>query len=68
VSVGSVQRVGLAGWIIDKTLGRDTDLDEETAKLEIADLLERDLVKITTMRRLEVTKEGAHLWQQLKTT
>ncbi|HEX9928924.1 MAG TPA: hypothetical protein VGB02_10345 [Pyrinomonadaceae bacterium] len=68
VSVGSEQRVGIAGWIVDKTLGRDADLDEETAKLEIADLLERDLVKITSMRRLEATAEGENLWHQLKTT
>lgn len=67
VSVGSEQRVGVAGWIMDRTLGRDTDLDEETAKLEIADLLERHLVKITLMRRLEATAEGESLWHQLKT-
>ena len=64
-SVGS-ERVGLAGWIVDRTLGADVDLDEESAKLEITDLCERKLVKITTTRRLEPTAEGVRLWYQSK--
>ncbi len=64
-SVGS-ERVGLAGWIVDRVLGTDADLDEESAKLGIADLCEQNLIKITTTRRLEATTEGASFWYQLK--
>lgn len=64
-SVGS-ERVGLAGWIVDRTLGANVDLDEESAKLEITDLCERNLVKITATRRLEPTAEGVRLWYQSK--
>jgi hypothetical protein len=64
-SVGS-ERVGLAGWIVDPILGADAYLDEESAKLSIIDLCERNLVRITATRRLEATKEGARLWYQLK--
>ncbi|HSK70823.1 MAG TPA: ribonuclease D [Pyrinomonadaceae bacterium] len=65
VSVGS-ERVGLAGWIVDRMLGSDVDFDEETAKLGIADLCEQGLVRITETRRLEATTEGEQLWCQLK--
>lgn len=65
-SVGSEERVGLAGWIVDRTLGTDADLDEESVKLGIIDLCERNLVKITATRRLEATKKGANLWFQSK--
>ena len=64
-SVGS-ERVGLAGWIVDRILGADADLDEESAKFGIADLCERNLVKITETRRLEATAEGVRLWYQSK--
>lgn len=64
-SVGS-ERVGLAGWIVDRVLGADADLDEESVKLGIIDLCERNLVRITATRRLEATTEGTHLWYQLK--
>ena len=64
-SVGS-ERVGLAGWIIDRFLGAEADLDEESAKLGIVDLCERKLINITATRRLEATTEGARLWHQLK--
>jgi hypothetical protein len=67
VSVGS-ERVGLAGWIVDRVLGLEAELDEATAKLGIAGLYEQNLVRITTTRRLEATAEGARLWQQLKST
>ena len=66
VSVGE-DRVGLAGWIVDRTLGKDADFDEGTARLVIADLLERKLVKMTDTRRLEATPEGNDQWQKLKT-
>ncbi|MBA3441859.1 MAG: hypothetical protein H0T92_18530 [Pyrinomonadaceae bacterium] len=64
-SVGS-ERVGLAGWIIDRVLGSETDVDEDTAKIEIAGLCERGLVRLTAMRRLEATEPGTHLWQRVK--
>lgn len=65
VSVGS-ERIGLAGWIIDRILGREADLDETTAKLEIAGLCEQNLVRITATRRLEATEKGTLLWNRLK--
>lgn len=65
VSLGQ-DRVGLAGWIIDRRLGKDAALDEETIKLTIADLLERELLRITEMRRLEATEKGKQIWQNLK--
>lgn len=65
VSVGS-ERVGLAGWIVDRMLGADTDFDETTAKLGLIDLCEQNLVRITETRRLKATKEGAQLWYHLK--
>jgi hypothetical protein len=55
VSLGT-GRTGLAGWIIDRHLGSDTELDEETIKLAIADLCERKLLQINSMRRLETTE------------
>ena len=64
-SVGA-ERVGLAGWIIDRRLGVNAELDEETVKLAISDLCERRLIKITETRRLEATALGAQLWQTLK--
>lgn len=65
VSVGT-DRVGLAGWIIDRALGRDADFDEETARLAIAELFERQLIKLTETRRLEATEEGFRIWQKTK--
>lgn len=64
-SAGS-ERVGLAGWIIDGVLGTETDIDEDTAKFVIAELLERRLVSLSAARRLEATESGARLWGQLK--
>ncbi|MGI8755149.1 MAG: hypothetical protein ACR2MB_04675 [Acidimicrobiales bacterium] len=62
----SADRVGMAGWIVDSRLGRDTELDEETVKIMISDLCERGLLQITERRRLEATEAGAQMWQQLK--
>lgn len=62
VSVGS-ERVGLAGWIIDRVLGHDADIDEESAQQEIADLCERGLVRLSLTRRLEATAPGSELWR-----
>ena len=64
-SVGRT-RVGLAGWIIDRRLGADAEPDEETVKLAISDLCERELIRITDSRRMEATEAGAELWQTLK--
>jgi hypothetical protein len=36
--------------------------------LVIADLLERELIKLTETQRLEATPKGIDMWQQLKTT
>lgn len=65
ISAGS-ERVGLAGWIIDHAVGPETDIDEDTAKLELAELCERGLITINAARRLEATEAGARLWTQLK--
>ena len=65
VSVGA-DRVGLAGWIIDQTLGTDADVDEATAKMEIASLCQRGLVHLTPTRRLEVQAAGRERWQRHK--
>lgn len=59
-------RVGVAGWIIDRALGQDADLDEDTVKFVIAELCERGLVRLDEARRLEATETGARLWHQLK--
>lgn len=65
VSAGN-ERVGLAGWIIDRTLGPEADLDEEAAKLGIAELCEMGLVSLNAERRLEATEAGACFWQRVK--
>jgi len=65
VSAGG-ERVGLAGWIIDQAIGSEMDIDEETAKQEIAELCERGLLRLDAARRLEATERGARLWQQVK--
>jgi hypothetical protein len=60
------ERIGLAGWIIDRALGFDADLDENSVKQEIAALCERGLVRLGLSRRLEATTSGARLWQDHK--
>ncbi len=60
------ERVGLAGWIIDRRLGEDAEPDEETVKIGINSLCEENLVRITETRRLESTVTGERLWQQMK--
>lgn len=64
-SVGE-DRVGLAGWIIDRVLGEQADVDEETARNEIAGLCERGLLVTTPTRRLEASEEGRGLWLKQK--
>ena len=61
-SAGS-ERVGLAGWIIDQALGPAADLDEGSARQEIASLCERGLARLGATRRLEATPAGDALWR-----
>jgi len=67
-SVAANERVGLAGWIIDRTLGADADLDEDAVKLAVADLCERRMIGVTETGRLEATEMGARLWRHIKPT
>lgn len=64
-SVGS-ERVGLAGWIVDRALGSEADIDEGTARGEIARLCEEGWVRINATRRLEAADRGARLWRRRK--
>ncbi len=51
----------------DRILGKDVDLAEETAKLDIIDLIERKPVIINEARRLISTPEGGnfrHGWRR----
>lgn len=64
-STGS-ERVGLAGWIIDRRLGKDIEPDEEAVKMAISNLCESGLVRITETRRLESTEIGEQLWRTMK--
>lgn len=61
-SIGEA-RIGLTGWIIDRILGEDADLDESTAKIEIAGLCESGLVRITPTRKLEARETGRDIWR-----
>jgi len=65
VSVGT-ERIGLAGWIVDQIFGRDEDIDEGSARQEIAALCERGLIQISLSRRLEATAAGCEVWRQNK--
>jgi hypothetical protein len=65
VSVGN-ERVGLAGWIIDRTLGTEADIDEASAKQAIAALCEQQLARLSLTRRLEATQQGLQHWQTRK--
>jgi hypothetical protein len=65
VCVGD-ERVGLTGWIIDQILGQDADVDESSAKIHLAALCQRGLVRITPTRRLEANESGRDIWQQSK--
>jgi hypothetical protein len=60
------ERVGLAGWIVDHTLGANADIDEEVAKQEIASLGEKGLARLSVSRKLEATSAGAKLWRDRK--
>lgn len=63
VSVGD-DRVGLAGWIVDRVLGTDANMDEASARIEIAGLCQRGLIKITPARRLEASEPGRDMWHK----
>lgn len=65
VSVGN-ERIGMAGWIVDKVVTANEELDEETARQEIALLSELGLIQLSLSRRLEATAGGAEIWQQNK--
>ena len=65
VSVGA-ERIGLAGWILDQTLGAEIDVDETSARQVIADLCAAGLAHISLTRRLETTDFGAQRWRHHK--
>ena len=62
-SVGG-DRVGLAGWIVDRVLGLEADMEESQAKEGIAGLCRLGLIRITPTRRLEATESGAGVWRR----
>ncbi|HEX8149815.1 MAG TPA: hypothetical protein VF591_21725 [Pyrinomonadaceae bacterium] len=64
-SVGE-DRVGLAGWIIDRVLGAEAEIDEEVAKEAIAHLCASGLIRLTADRRLEASAEGREAWLRRK--
>ncbi|HEX7312652.1 MAG TPA: hypothetical protein VF297_01955 [Pyrinomonadaceae bacterium] len=64
-SVGD-DRVGLAGWIIDRVLGAEAEIDEDTAREAIAHLCASGLISLTADRRLEVNAKGRETWLRLK--
>lgn len=60
------ERIGLAGWIIDHTLGADADVDELIAKQELAALIDRGLARLSLSRKLEATAAGLKFWTDRK--
>jgi len=66
VASTGAERIGLAGWIIDHTLGPSADIDEDVAKQEIVALGDRGLVRLSLSRKLEATTAGAKFWQDHK--
>lgn len=60
------ERIGLAGWIIDHTLGADADIDELIAKQELAALIEKGLARLSLSRKLEATAAGMKFWTDHK--
>lgn len=64
-SVGE-DRVGLAGWIIDRVLGEHAEIEEGSAREVIADLCGSGLVTLTTARRLEASQRGREIWLRRK--
>ena len=64
-STGS-ERIGMAGWIIDNLIGTEADIDENTARDDIAILTERGLITLSLSRRLETTSLGESTWKRQK--
>ncbi len=64
-SVGS-ERIGLAGWLVDRYIGSDADVDEGSARQEIELLCGRGLIQLSESRRLEVTEEGRQTYHSFK--
>ncbi|HEY0171321.1 MAG TPA: hypothetical protein VGB98_09890 [Pyrinomonadaceae bacterium] len=64
-SVGE-DRVGLAGWVVDRVLGEAAEVDEASAKEAIAILCGRGLVRLTSERRLEASPAGRDMWERRK--
>jgi hypothetical protein len=60
------ERIGLAGWIIDHTLGADADIDELIAKQELAALIDKGLVRLSLSRKLDATAAGLKFWTDHK--
>jgi Mn-dependent DtxR family transcriptional regulator len=54
----------LAGWTIDQIIGEEVDIDEETARLTIAELYAAGLIRINEDNRLEPTKSGREIWEK----
>jgi hypothetical protein len=65
-SVGE-DRVGLAGWVVDRVLGREAEVDEDAARDAIASLCGLGLVRLTPERRLEASPEGREAWLTRRT-
>ena len=55
-------RVGLAGWVIDRVLGREAEVDVDAARDAIAHLCGLGLVRLTPERKLEVSPKGRETW------
>lgn len=64
-SVGE-NRVGLAGWIVDRVLGAEAEIEEDVAREAIAHLCASGLTRLTADRRLEASAEGREAWLRRK--
>jgi hypothetical protein len=67
-TAGGSERSGMAGWIIDRRLSADAELDEDEIKIAISGLCELQLVEITETRRLKSTAAGERLWRKINQT
>lgn len=64
-SVGE-DRVGLAGWIVDRVLGSGAEVDEDAAREAIAHLCQQRLVRLSPGRKLEASPTGCEVWLKHK--
>ncbi len=62
VSLGAEQRIGVAGWTLERVLGAEADMEETTVKQLILDLCGRGLVEVSETRRLVATEAGHAMW------